>query len=96
MSKKIKFCGEKLFSGFFTVMLWLVWLIIVVLSIFLAVNGILLYQLISAFSCFFKISGRRLTSQGTRDLDRIAGQVRNSFGDFFFILFYFLKTHQTV
>lgn len=62
-------------------MLWLVWhkLIIVVLSIFLAVNGILLYQLISAFSCFFKISGRRLTSQGTRDLDRIAGQVRNSF-----------------
>lgn len=80
-------------------MLWLVWhkLIIVVLSIFLAVNGILLYQLISAFSCFFKISGRRLTSQGTRDLDRIAGQVRNSFGDFFFlILFYFLKTHQTV
>lgn len=81
MSKKIKFCGEKLFSGFFTVMLWLVWhkLIIVVLSIFLAVNGILLYQLISAFSCFFKISGRRLTSQGTRDLDRIAGQVRNSF-----------------
>lgn len=78
-------------------MLWLVWhkLIIVVLSIFLAVNGILLYQLISAFSCFFKISGRRLTSQGTRDLDRIAGQVRNSFGDFF-ILFYFLKTHQTV
>lgn len=27
---------------------------------------------------FVSLSGRRLTSQGTRDLDRIAGQVRNS------------------
>ncbi len=25
----------------------------------------------------FPLSGRRLTAQGTRDLDRIAGQVRN-------------------
>lgn len=27
--------------------------------------------------CSVSLSGRRLTSQGTRDLDRIAGQVRN-------------------
>ena len=26
--------------------------------------------------CFYLRSGRRVTSQGTRDLDRIAGQVR--------------------